>query len=398
MAAFRTLDDLKEIRGKRVLVRVDLNVPMQDGHVGDRTRIVRAAPTLKELSRKGARVLLLSHFGRPKGVPRDDLSLAPLASSLGEAVGRPVNFAATTVGDEAAAAVARLGEGDLLLLENTRFLPGEESNDPSLAQSLAELADFYVNDAFSAAHRAHASTVGVAEYLPAFAGRNMQAEIEALERVLEKPRRPVAAVVGGAKISTKIDLLSNLLERVDSLIVGGAMANTFLAAKGRSVGRSLVEPDLTEKAREIIEAARKRRVDLVLPVDAVIAESLKANVATQLVPVGQIPDDLMILDLGPSSVAAIKDRIGSAHTLLWNGPLGAFEVPPFDQATIDAATWAAQRTRSGMLVSVAGGGDTVAALSAAGIEGEFTYVSTAGGAFLEWLEGKSLPGVEALKR
>ncbi|MDO9306552.1 MAG: phosphoglycerate kinase [Mesorhizobium sp.] len=387
MAAFRTLDDIGEVKGKRVLVRVDLNVPVQDGEVSDATRIERVAPTILELSDKGAKVVLLAHFGRPKGAPDPAQSLEPIARATATVLGRDVAFGSDCVGEAAAKAVANLKDGGILLLENTRFHKGEEKNDPDFAKALAANGDLYVNDAFSAAHRAHASTEGIAKLLPAFAGRTMEEELSALEKGLGKPVRPVVAIVGGAKVSTKIDLLMNLVTKVDALVIGGGMANTFLAARGTDVGKSLCEHDLAATAGCAI----------VLPVDGVIAREFKAGAANEVVDVAAVPADAMILDVGPKTIQAINDWIDRAATLVWNGPLGAFEIEPFDTATVTAAKHAAARTKAGKLVSVAGGGDTVAALNQAGVADDFTYVSTAGGAFLEWMEGKALPGVEALK-
>jgi phosphoglycerate kinase len=398
MNSFRTLDDLGDVRGKRALVRVDLNVPVKDGVVTDATRIERVAPTIAELSDKGARVLLLAHFGRPKGKRIPDMSLDSVAWAVADVLERPVAFAGDCVGPEAEEAVGHLGEGGILLLENTRFHAGEEANDADFAARLAALGDLYVNDAFSAAHRAHASTEGIARLLPSYAGRAMQAELEALEKALGSPAKPVVAIVGGAKVSTKIDLLSNLIRKADVLIIGGGMANTFLAAQGVAVGRSLHEPDLADTARRILEEAKQAGSEIVLPSDAVVAAELEPGVASETVPLDRVPADSMILDVGERTSAAVGERIGRAATLLWNGPLGAFEVEPFDRGTVAAARRAAERTREGHLLSVAGGGDTVAALNKAGVAEDFSYVSTAGGAFLEWLEGKSLPGVEALRR
>ncbi len=397
MTAFRTLDDIGDVTGKRVLVRVDLNVPTADGKVTDATRIERVAPTITELSDKGARVILLAHFGRPKDGPAPEFSLEPIATATGTVLGRKVGFAADCVGDAAAAAVAAMQDGDILLLENTRFHKGEEKNDPAFTQALAKNGDLYVNDAFSAAHRAHASTEGLAHLLPAVAGRTMQAELSALEAGLGSPKRPVVAIVGGAKVSTKIDLLSNLVGKVDALVIGGGMANTFLAARGVDVGKSLCEHELAATAREISEKARQSGCEIVLPVDGVVAREFKAGAQNRVVPIGEVPADAMILDVGPLSVAAVTGWIDRAATLVWNGPLGAFEIEPFDRATVAVARHAAERTGAGRLVSVAGGGDTVAALNHAGVGDDFTYVSTAGGAFLEWMEGKPLPGVDVLK-
>ena len=397
MAAFRTLDDIGEVKGKRVLVRVDLNVPVQDGEVSDATRIERVAPTILELSDKGAKVVLLAHFGRPKGAPDPAQSLEPIARATATVIGRDVAFGSDCVGEAAAKAVANLKDGGILLLENTRFHKGEEKNDPDFAKALAANGDLYVNDAFSAAHRAHASTEGIAKLLPAFAGRTMEEELSALEKGLGKPVRPVVAIVGGAKVSTKIDLLMNLVTKVDALVIGGGMANTFLAARGTDVGKSLCEHDLAATAKQIMIEAATAGCAIVLPVDGVIAREFKAGAANEVVDVAAVPADAMILDVGPKTIQAINDWIDRAATLVWNGPLGAFEIEPFDTATVTAAKHAAARTKAGKLVSVAGGGDTVAALNQAGVADDFTYVSTAGGAFLEWMEGKALPGVEALK-
>src|SRR5690606_12333629 len=396
--AFRTLDDLADIAGRRVLVRVDLNVPVKDGRVTDATRIERVAPTITELSAKGAKVVLLAHFGRPKGAPDPDQSLAPIATAASAVLGRPVAFASDCIGEPAAKAVAAMKDGDVLLLENTRFHKGEEKNEPDFVAALAANGDLYVNDAFSAAHRAHASTEGLARMLPSYAGRSMQAELEALEKGLGQPARPVAAIVGGAKVSTKIDLLTNLVGKVDALVIGGGMANTFLAAQGVDVGKSLCEHDLADTARAIMAKAKETGCAIVLPSDAVVAKEFKANADNETVATDAVPADGMILDVGPATVEAVKGWIGKARTLVWNGPLGAFEIEPFDRATVAAARFAAGQTKAGKLVSVAGGGDTVAALNHAGVADDFTYISTAGGAFLEWMEGKELPGVTALSR
>jgi phosphoglycerate kinase len=385
MAAFRTLDDA-DVAGRRVLVRVDLNVPVKDGKVTDATRIERVAPTVGELAAKGAKVILLAHFGRPKGAPDPAQSLAPIAQAASAVLGRPVAFAADCIGEAAAKAVAAMKDGDVLLLENTRFHKGEEKNEPDFVAALAANGDLYVNDAFSAAHRAHASTEGLARVLPSYAGRAMQAELEALEKGLGQPARPVAAIVGGAKVSTKIDLLMNLVGKVDALVIGGGMANTFLAAQGIDVGKSLCEHDLADTARAIMARAKETGCALVLPTDAVVAKEFRAGAENETVAVDAVPADAMILDVGPETVAAVKDWIARAKTLVWNGPLGAFEIAPFDRATVAAARFAAERTRDGKLVSVAGGGDTVAALNHA----------QAAGDFLEWMEGKELPGVAAL--
>jgi phosphoglycerate kinase len=397
MKPFRTLDDAGGLKGKRVLLRVDLNVPVQDGAVTDATRIERVAPTIKELSDRGAKVALLAHFGRPNGKRVPDMSLAPVAPAVADAVGRPVGFVGDCIGGGAEDAVAALADGGIVLLENTRFHAGEEANDPHFAAALARLGDIYVNEAFSAAHRAHASTEGLAHLLPAYAGRAMQEELEALEKALGKPEHPVVAIIGGAKISTKLELLANLIRKVDALVVGGAMANTFLAAKGLGIGKSLSEPDLLPQARQIMLSAAATGCAIVLPTDVVVAEAFEANAAAKTVALENVPAGMMILDAGEKSAEAVNGWIDKAKTLVWNGPLGAFEKRPFDRATVAVAKHAAARTRAGALLSVAGGGDTVAALNQAGVAGDFSYVSTAGGAFLEWLEGKALPGVEALR-
>jgi phosphoglycerate kinase len=398
MAAFRTLDDVADLKGKRVLVRVDLNVPMADGKVADDTRIRAVAPTIKEIADKGGKAILLAHFGRPKEGPEEKYSLRQVVPAVAAVVGRPVAFAADCTGAEAEAAVAAMKEGDVLVLENTRFHKGEEKNDPLFTARLAKLGDLYVNDAFSAAHRAHASTEGIANHLPAYAGRAMQKELEALEAALGNPKRPVIAIVGGAKVSSKIDVLEHLVTRVDALVIGGGMANTFLLAKGIPVGKSLAEPDLADTARRIMAAADKAGHEVVLPVDVVVAAEFKAGAASEVVSVDAVPADRMILDVGPKSVEAVNGWIDNAATLVWNGPLGAFEVSPFDRATVAAARHAAERTKAGKLLSVAGGGETVSALHHADAADGFSFISTAGGAFLEWLEGKSLPGVEVLRR
>jgi phosphoglycerate kinase len=394
--SFKTIDGL-DVRGKRVLVRADLNVPMADGKVTDATRIARQAPTIRELAQKGARVIVLSHFDRPKGKVVPSLSLRPVAAPLASHVGRAVAFAGDTIGEEAQKAIAALKDGEVVLLENTRFHAGEEKNDADFARALAALGELYVNDAFSAAHRAHASTEGVARHLPAVAGRSMQAELEHLEKALANPQRPLMAVVGGAKVSSKIDLLTNLVGKVETLVIGGAMANTFLAAEGRHVGKSLYEPDLLDTARAVIHQANEAGAVILLPVDLVVAKEFKAGAAHRVVPVDRIGADEMALDVGPATIAEFTTRLAATRTLVWNGPFGAFETPPFDAGTVAAARAVAAATKAGNLLSVAGGGDTVAALAHAGVENDFTYVSTAGGAFLEWLEGKELPGVEALK-
>ncbi|MDX8479294.1 phosphoglycerate kinase [Mesorhizobium sp. VK24D] len=398
MAGFKTLDDIGAVSGKRVLVRVDLNVPVADGKVTDSTRIERIAPTISELSGKGAKVIMLAHFGRPKDGPSAEFSLEPIARATAEVLGRPVGFAADCIGEKAADAVAAMKDGDVLLLENTRFYKAEEKNEAAFTEKLAANGDIYVNDAFSAAHRAHASTEGLAHRLPAYAGRTMQAELDALEKGLGNPVRPVVAIVGGAKVSTKIDLLMNLVKKVDALVIGGGMANTFLAARGTDVGKSLCEHDLAGTAKQIMIEAAEAGCAIILPADGVVAKEFKAGAASETVAVEAVPADGMILDVGAKTVKTVTDWIDRAATLVWNGPLGAFEIEPFDRATVAAAKHAAERTKEGKLVSVAGGGDTVAALNHAGVADDFTYVSTAGGAFLEWMEGKPLPGVEVLKR
>ncbi|MBU3079124.1 phosphoglycerate kinase [Sphingomonas quercus] len=398
MTQFRTLDDLGDIRGKRVLVREDLNVPMEDGRVTDDTRLRAAAPTIAELADKGAKVLVLAHFGRPKGERRPDMSLALVTKPLSDVLGREVTFIDDCIGADAARAVELLSEGGIAILENTRFHKGEEKNDPALVAEMAKLGDLYVNDAFSAAHRAHASTEGLAHVLPAYAGRSMQAELEALEKALGRPEHPVAAVVGGAKVSTKLDVLRHLVARVDHLIIGGGMANTFLAARGLDVGKSLCEHDLAQTALEILDAADRANCTVHLPYDVVVAKEFRADPPTRTVNVHEVAADEMILDVGPAAVEALGDALKTCRTLVWNGPLGAFETSPFDAATVALARTAAALTKEGGLISVAGGGDTVAALNQAGVADDFTFVSTAGGAFLEWMEGKPLPGVEALER
>ena len=396
MTSFKTLDDIGDVTGKRVLVREDLNVPMDGARVTDDTRLRAAAPTIAELSDKGAIVLVLAHFGRPKGERKPELSLAQLTLPLKDVIGREVMFIDDCAGPDAEKAVAMLQPGDVAILENTRFHKGEEKNDPSLVSAMARLGHVYVNDAFSAAHRAHASTEGLAHALPAYAGRSMEAELKALEKALGNPEHPVAAVVGGAKVSTKLDVLKHLVERVDHLIIGGGMANTFLAARGVDVGKSLCEHDLTSTALEILDAAEKANCIVHLPYDVVVAKEFRANPPVRTVNVHEVAADEMILDIGPAAVEALGDALKTCKTLVWNGPLGAFETPPFDTATVSLAKTAAALTRSGSLVSVAGGGDTVAALNQAGVADEFSFVSTAGGAFLEWMEGKVLPGVDAL--
>jgi phosphoglycerate kinase len=395
--AFRTLDDIGDVRGKRVLVREDLNVPMDGATVTDDTRLRAAAPTIAELSDKGAIVLVLAHFGRPKGERNPDMSLALVTGAFRSVLGREVRFIGDCCGEEAEAAVAQLQPGDIALLENTRFHKGEEKNDPALAEAMAKLGDLYVNDAFSAAHRAHVSTEGLARLLPAYAGRSMQAELEALEKALGKPEHPVAAVVGGAKVSTKLDVLKHLVSRVDHLIIGGGMANTFLAARGGDVGKSLCEHDLKDTALEILDAADKAECIVHLPDDVVVAKEFRANPPVRTVNVHEVAADEMILDVGPAAVEALGDALKTCRTLVWNGPMGAFEIAPFDTATVALARTAAALTKGGSLVSVAGGGDTVAALNHAGVAADFSFVSTAGGAFLEWMEGRELPGVKALE-
>jgi phosphoglycerate kinase len=397
MSDFKTIDN-EAISGRRVLVRVDLNVPMKAGKVTDATRIERAAPTLVELASKGGKVIVLSHFGRPDGKVVPEMSLRPLVEPLAEAVGRPVGFAADCIGPLAETAVRALKPGEILLLENLRFHKEEEKNDKAFVDKLSALGDVYVNDAFSVAHRAHASTEGLAHRLPALAGRLMQAELEALHKALGNPRRPVAAVVGGAKVSTKLDLLGNLVGKVDKLIIGGGMANTFLQAQGVAVGKSLSEKDLAKTALEILDKAKAARCQVLLPVDIVVAGEFKAGAPAKAVDVRACPADQMILDVGPKSVALYEKEVADCATVVWNGPLGAFEIKPFDAGTVALARTVAELTGAGKLLSVAGGGDTVAALAAAGVEEKFSYVSTAGGAFLEWLEGKTLPGVAALIR
>jgi phosphoglycerate kinase len=391
---FKTLDQA-EVKGKRVLVRADLNVPMRDGHISDLTRVERVGPTIQELADKGGRVIVLSHFERPKGKRVPEMSLQPLAEALAEVLRRPVAFADDCIGPVAEEAVGKLQDGGVLLLENTRFHAGEEKNDPEFVAALAKLGDVYVNDAFSAAHRAHASTEGVAHHLPSYAGRLMQAELEALEAALSHPDRPVMAIVGGSKVSTKLDLLGNLLTRVDVLVIVGAMANTFLAARGLPVGRSLQEKDLHETARQIMAQAAQGSCEILLPVDSTVAQEFKAHAPTEFLPI-TAEHDGMALDVGPATAQLIIDRLSTMKTLVWNGPLGAFELQPFDASTMAVAKAVADLTQEGRLRSVAGGGDTVSALRQAGVLEELTYVSSAGGAFLEWLEGKTLPGVAAL--
>ncbi len=395
MATFRKLDGV-DVAGKRVLLRADLNVPMKDGQVGDLTRLERLTPTIRELSAKGAKVVVLSHFDRPKGKRVPDMSLKPVADALGKVLGTPVAFADDCIGPDAAKAVAALPAGGVLVLENTRFHAGEEKNDPALVAEMAKLGDVFVNDAFSTAHRAHASTEGLAHALPSCAGRLMQQELEALDAALGNPQRPVMAIVGGAKVSTKLELIGNLSRKVDALVIGGAMANTFLAAQGISVGKSLQEAEMHDTALRMIAEAKAAGCEILLPTDVVVAGEFKAGAANQAVPVAEIPADKMALDVGPASVAAVQARMAQMKTLVWNGPFGAFELAPFDAATVAVAKTVAAQTQAGKLRSIGGGGDTVAALRHAGIAEQMSYVSTAGGAFLEWLEGKTLPGVAAL--
>jgi phosphoglycerate kinase len=392
---FRTLDQA-DVRGKRVLVRVDLNVPVESGKVADKTRIERAAPTIREIADKGGKVILLSHFGRPKGFDPKE-SLKPLAPAIAEVLGRPVAFAEDCIGEKAKAAIGAMKPGDILCLENTRFHKGEEKNDPEFVAQLAALGDIFVNDGFSVSHRAHASVEGLGRKLPAYAGRTMQDELEALTKVLETPTRPLAAIVGGAKVSTKLDLLGNLLSKVDVLIIGGGMANTFLAALGHAVGKSLCEHDLLPTAREIMAIAKAKGREIVLPVDAVVAKKFEANAPSRVTSVERVAPDEMILDIGPRSIEHVCSVLARVKTLVWNGPFGAFELEPFDNGTVEVAEAAAELTAARKLITVAGGGDTVAALNTAGVTERLTYVSTAGGAFLEWLEGKALPGVEVLR-
>jgi phosphoglycerate kinase len=395
MLAFRTLDQL-EPAGKRVLLRADLNLPVRDGQITDRTRIDRLVPTIRELADKGARVVVCSHFDRPKGQRVPEMSLKPMAEALEHALGKPVAFADDCIGPAAEAAVAALKDGEVLVLENTRYHAGEEKNDPAMVEALAKLGDVFVNDAFSAAHRAHASTEGVAHKLPAYAGRLMQAELEALDAALGNPARPVVAIVGGAKVSTKLDLLGNLSKKVDVLVIGGAMANTFLAAQGHAMGKSLQEAEMHDTARQILEEAKSGGCEIVLPIDLVVAGAFAANAPSRTVGIDSVPPEMMALDVGPDTVALVETRLKRASTLVWNGPFGAFEIPPFDAATVQVAQTAAGLTTSAGLKTIGGGGDTVSALKHAGVIDRLTYVSSAGGAFLEWLEGKTLPGVAVL--
>ncbi|NML11156.1 phosphoglycerate kinase [Sphingobium sp. AR-3-1] len=394
---FKTLDDMGDITGKVVLVREDLNVPMQDGAVSDDTRLRSAMPTVLELADRGAKVLILAHFGRPKGQKNPEYSLSKITRPLSQVLGREVQFIPDCQGEAAVDGIAVMRPGDIAILENTRFHAGEEKNDPALAEAMAAIGDLYVNDAFSAAHRAHASTEGLAHKLPAFAGRSMEKELDALQAALGEPVKPVAAVVGGAKVSTKLDVLNNLVKQVDHLIIGGGMANTFLHARGVDVGKSLCEKDLSDTAEAIFEAAEAAGCTIHLPYDVVVAKEFAANPASlRTCNVHEVAADEMILDVGPAAVEALADVLKNCRTLVWNGPLGAFEMAPFDTATVALARTAAALTKEGQLTSVAGGGDTVAALNHAGAAADFTFVSTAGGAFLEWMEGKELPGVKAL--
>jgi phosphoglycerate kinase len=395
--AFRTIDDLGDLNGKRALVRVDLNVPMAEGRVTDLTRIHALAPTVNDLSAKGAKVLLLAHFGRPKGQKHSEMSVSMTLDALQEVLGREIMFVPEIYGDVVAQSVSILSDGDVALLENSRFWAGEEKNDPELAKAIAANGDIYVNDAFSAAHRAHVTTEGLAHLLPSYAGRSMEAELKALEAALGKPEHPVAAVVGGAKVSTKLDVLNNLVAKVDHLIIGGGMANTFLAARGINVGKSLCEHDLADTANAIMDAADAAGCTVHLPYDVVVAKEFRANPPVRTANVHEVAADEMILDVGPAAVEALADVLKTCRTLVWNGPMGAFEIEPFDAATVSLARTAAALTKEGSLVSVAGGGDTVAALAHAGVTQDFTFISTAGGAFLEWMEGKELPGVKALQ-
>ena len=395
--AFKTLDDIGDVKGKRALVRVDLNVPMAEARVTDLTRIHALAPTVLELSAKGAKVLLMAHFGRPKGAKHSEMSVSMTLDAMQEVLGREVMFVPEIFGDVVAQSVAMMADGDIALLENSRFWPGEELNDAEMAKAVAENGDLYVNDAFSAAHRAHVTTEGLAHLLPCYAGRSMEAELKALQAALGAPEHPVAAVVGGAKVSSKLDVLNHLVTKVDHLIIGGGMANTFLAARGVNVGKSLCEHDLTDTADAIFDAADAAGCTVHLPYDVVVAKEFRANPPIRTVNVHEVAADEMILDVGPAAVEALADVLKNCRTLVWNGPMGAFEIEPFDAATVALARTAAALTKDGSLVSVAGGGDTVAALAHAGVTQDFTFISTAGGAFLEWMEGKDLPGVKALQ-
>ena len=394
---FRTLDQAGDLKGKRALVRVDFNVPMDGGKVGDDTSLRAALPTIRYLSERGAKVVLIAHFDRPKGRRVPDMSLAPVVAPLSALLGREIAFSHDCIGPQAEADIGRLAEGGVILLENLRFHRGEEENDPAFADQLARLGDLYVNDAFSAAHRAHASTEGVARRLPSYGGLAMQAELEHLEKALGKPRRPVLGIVGGSKVSTKLDLLKNLVTRLDKLAIGGGMANTFLFAQGHDVGASFCEKDLAETAREIIGLAGRSNCKLFLPLDIVVAEKMAPDEPARVRGLGEVDEHERILDAGPETIARLKRAMENSHTLIWNGPLGVFEIPPFDRGTMEAARYAAELCQAGKLIAVAGGGDTVAALNQAGVTDDFTFVSTAGGAFLEWMEGKTLPGVAALE-
>jgi phosphoglycerate kinase len=394
---FKTLDQA-ELKGRKALVRVDFNVPMHDGEITDDTRLRAALPTIERLRAGGAEVILLSHFDRPKGKRVPSMSLKPVVGPLSKLIGAPVAFADDCVGEAAKAAVDALKPGDVLLLENLRYHAGEEANDPAFAKQLAELGDLYVNDAFSAAHRAHASTEGLAHLLPAYAGESMRRELDALDKALGNPERPVLGIVGGSKVSSKLDLLTHLITKLDRLAIGGGMANTFLFAQGWEVGASYCEKDLADTARDIIRAAGKNHCELLLPIDIVVAEQMAAGAPSRIRGLGEVDEHERILDAGPQTVARLTQAMDASKTLIWNGPLGVFEIPPFDRGTMEAAKHAAMLAKAGKLVAVAGGGDTVSALNAAGVVGDFTFVSTAGGAFLEWMEGKALPGVEALKR
>ncbi len=396
MTDFKTIDDI-DVAGKRIFVRLDLNVPMKDGVITDSTRIDRSLATLKELSEKGAKVIATSHYGRPKGEVVGSMSLRPVAAALGHALGRDIPFAADCIGPAAENAISRLNDSDIVVLENLRFHAGEEGNDPVFARQLAGLADIFVNDAFSTAHRAHASTEGITHHLPSAAGRLMQAELTALSNALGAPKHPLAALVGGAKISSKMDVLGNLVAQADVVIIGGGMANTFLFAQGIDIGKSLCEKDMADQARDILTRAAEAGCEIVLPLDATVATAFAENAPNKTVTLDSVPADAMILDVGPASVNDVVERLGQCKTIVWNGPMGAFEISPFDVGTNAVAREVARLTRAGQMLSVAGGGDTVAALANAGVVDAFSYVSTAGGAFLEWLEGKQLPGVAALE-
>jgi phosphoglycerate kinase len=397
VSSFQTIDDL-QLSGKIVLLRADLNVPMKDGRVADTTRLVRLHPTLKDLQEAGARIVILSHFGRPKGQKNLEYTLKPVAAALGDILKKPVAFADDCIGPTAKAAIDTLQNGDILVLENTRFYPGEEKNDADFSKELASLGDIFINDAFSAAHRAHASTTALAELMPAAAGRLMQEELSALDKALGNPQKPVAALVGGSKISTKLDLLNNLVAKVDILVLGGGMANTFMAAKGMAIGKSLYEADMLDTAKTIMTKAEQSGCTIMLPTDVVIAREMKENAPHETVKDNAVPANKMIFDIGPVSVAAIKDALSMCKTVIWNGPLGVFEVPPFDKGTNEVAICVSDLSKRGKILSVAGGGDTVSALANAGVTNGISYISTAGGAFLEWMEGKALPGVVALEK